>query len=55
MAKKKKTPEVTACPQTPLLLLTAVISLLLCTSVGFFYFVFVSGVQELDSVLPRLH
>ena len=53
MAKKKKQ-KVTACLQAPLLLFTAVISLLLCTGVGFFRVVFVSGVQDLDSVPPRV-
>ena len=44
----------TACFQAPLLLFTAIISLLLCTGVGFFCVVFVSGVQDLDSVPPRV-
>lgn len=43
----------TACPQAPFLLLTAIISLL-CTGVEFFCVVFVSGVQDLDSVPPRV-
>ena len=45
--QKKKKQKVTACLQAPLLLFTAVISLLLCTGVGFFCVVFVSGVQDL--------
>ena len=54
MAKQKQKQKVTACFQAPLLLFTAVFSIILCMGVGFFCVVFVSGVQDLDSVPPRV-
>lgn len=51
MAKKLEGDNMSS---APLLLFTAVISLLLCIGEGFFCVVFLSGVQKLDSVPPRL-